>query len=304
MVGGNLTATEEMMFVYNGVNFTSMVPPIPSVPPQTTFYVRPDGNDNNSGFANTPAAAFLTISGAMFAIKSRYISQNTITVRVADGTYADSFGESQAYIANWSIIGNSANPGNVVVTAASTSSGSYPPHAIIIGRACVVSATGNMTVTGFTFQSNIENVAASGGFLSLVNCNFTAPVGGDVPIKAHWSGRVQLFGNCQYSGATAASAIFASDFGGSVQLGFYDGIYNNTLIFNIAGTPIITVATALAVASSSIVIYNPAVTFTGGIPACRQWQAQSGAGIAFNTGVTTIFPGTLPGVVIPPGWTN
>jgi hypothetical protein len=305
MVGGNLIASEEMIFVYNGVNFTSMVPPIPQQPPQTTFYVRPDGNDNNSGFANTPTSAFLTISGAMAAIKTRYISQNTITIRVADGMYIDSIKDSTNYIAAWNIIGNSANPGNVVINATSITQASYPPYAAI-ARSFISSTMANITINGFTCQSYYENVAATaGGNLTVYNCAFTAPTSGAIPpVNALVSGKMALFGNCSYSGAVAAGSIFIAYDGGSLDFGYSDVTITSPLVFNINGTPTITNATAVAASAGNIIVHNEATSFTGGIPACKQYICQSGAGISFATGVTTIFPGTLPGVVTPPGWTD
>ena len=114
LVGGNIVASQEMTFIYNGVNFNALIPPIPQTPPQTTFYVRTDGNDNNSGFTNTPTGAFRTITGAMTAIKQRYISQNQITLRVADGFYTDGIYENTNYISSWDIVGNPASPGNML----------------------------------------------------------------------------------------------------------------------------------------------------------------------------------------------
>jgi hypothetical protein len=305
MVGGNLIASEEMIFIYNGVNFTAMVPPIPQSPPQTTFYVRPDGNDNNSGFANTPAAAFLTISGAMYAIKQRYISQNQITIRVADGTYIDAITESTNYIASWNIIGNTSNPGNIVINATSVNQSAYPPHAAI-AQGCGIAATGNVILNGFTLQSYYQNViAANGGFLQVFNCAFTAPTAGNTaPIFAGGAGKLFLYGNCSYNGAIAAPMIFSANGSGFLSLGYNDNINTTSLIFNINGTPIITGATIIAQSSGSVEVYNAAVSFTGGVPACKQYVCQTGGGITFTTGVTTIFPGTLPGVVTSPGWTD
>jgi hypothetical protein len=305
MVGGNLTGSEEMIFVYNGVNFTSMVPPIPQQPPQTTFYVRTDGNDNNSGFANTPAAAFATISGAMYAIKTRYISQQTITIRVADGTYTDGFYDNQCYISAWNIVGNTTNPGNCLIIATSTNPAAYPPHAGP-GNCVAATVTANVTANGFTFQSYGPNASCnSGAYLQLLNCNFTAPTSGTQgPIAVTSSGNIFIAGNCQYTGAIATQYLFGCSGSSSLVLGYRDSFTTNNLVFNIAGTPSVTVATALVGEAGSLVVHNDAVTFTGGVPACAQYNCSSAGGIVFTTGVTTIFPGTLPGVVTPPGWTG
>jgi hypothetical protein len=305
LVGGNLTSSEEMIFVYNGVDFTSMVPPIPQAPPQTTFYVRTDGNDNNTGFANDAADAFATVSGAIFQIKARYISQSQITVRVADGTYIDSFGDSENYIASWNIIGNTTNPGNIVINALSTNQAAYPVYAQGAGNCCSCSGTANMTVGGFTFEAYLLNVIATqGGNLNVHDCNFTATTSGFAPINTEAGGFMFLYGNCQYSGATSVGNICEADSGSTMMFGYHDPIRSTNLIFNIAGTPVVTSATVAADSAGSILMHNEVVTFTGGIPNCAQYECTSGGGIVFSTGVTTIFPGTQPGIVVAPGWTN
>jgi hypothetical protein len=301
MVGGNLTASEEMMFVYNGVDFTSMVPPVPQSPPQLIFYVRTDGNDNNSGFANTPQDAFRTVSGAMYQIKARYISQNTITIRVADGYYIDAIFDNVAYIAAWSIIGNPSNPGNVVIDASSPSQGAYPPYASL-ARGVVAYGAAQITMNGFTFHSYFDNAAVSGGGLTLYNCNFTAPTAGAAAIFANDNGNLQLYGVCSYSGATPNPWIFVASYGGNLSLGWHDSLSTINLLFNLNGTPVITSSTAWADSTGNIGLFNPAVVFTGGTPNCAQYLVQSCGGITFTTGVTTAFPGTLPGIVSPPGY--
>jgi hypothetical protein len=290
-----LTASEEMMFVYNGVDFTSMVPPIPSVPPVTTFYVRPDGNDNNSGFANDPADAFLTISGAVYNIGARYISQSAITIRVADGTYNDAVECSGQYIASWNIVGNSANPGNCIINATSTSQATYPPHAGLASAfTCVNGAIAS--VTGFTFESYFWNVGSGQGSLVITNCNFTATTTGWAPIWAD-EGLIQMFGNCQYSGAAPIGCIFQALLAGYIKMGEYDVLGSTPLTFYIANGANITGETALASQNGTIQTCQ-AVTFTGVVPNCKQYSTMTGGGI-MGPGV---FPGTQPGTVALPGW--
>jgi hypothetical protein len=305
MVGGNLIANQNYLFMYNGTNFNSTIPPIPSAPPQTVFYVRPDGNDSNSGFANTSASAFKTISGAMAQIKARYIAQNGVTVRVADGSYTDAIWDNTSYIGSWNIVGNTANPGNVLINATPTAQGSYPPNASI-ARCVVAYGPANITMNGFSFQAYYENAASSqGGTMVVYNCAFTAPTSGvSAPIEANSSGKTFVYGNCSYSGAVAASYIFAVYDNGTLSLGYHDGLTNNYLTFNINGTPTLTGSTAIAFNAANLIVFNQVVAFTGGIPNCRQYICQSAGGISFTSGVTTIFPGTQPGVVNSPGWTG
>jgi hypothetical protein len=304
MVGGNVTASEEMIFVYNGVDFTSMVPPVPQTPPVTTFYVRTDGNDNNSGFANTPQDAFRTVSGAMYQIKARYISQNAITIRVADGYYIDAIYDNVAYIAAWNLVGNPSNPGNVVIDASSPSQGAYPPYASI-ARAVVAYDQAQITVNGFTFHSFFDNAATAGGSLGIYNCNFTSPTSGAAAcIFSNENGNLNIYGVCNLSAAQALDWIFVASYGGTMGLGWHDQLSTVNLLFNINGTPTIAGATAAADSTGSVFVFNAAVAFTGGIPNCPQFMASSCGGVSFQSGVTTAFPGTQPGIVVPPGYTN
>jgi hypothetical protein len=298
LIGGNVTASEEMIFVYNGVDFTAMIPPVPLRPPQYIFYVRTDGNDNNTGFANTPQDAFATVSGGMYQIKNRYISAQTVTIRVADGTYVDAFGDSLNYVSAWNIVGNTTNPGNVIIDATSVNQSSYPAHAIGAGVAASAADVANITVNGFTFRSYYENAVAGKGILFVLNCNFTAPTSGQHGACAAVNGGiVSYYGNCQYTGASAVPFIFQA-IGGAVMAFGEAGL---ACTFNIAGTPVVTSATIVVAGAAAA--WAQVITFTGGVPNCAQYNCSSAGGIGFTGGVTTVFPGTLPGVVTPPGWT-
>lgn len=79
-----------------------------------TFYVRQDGNDNNSGLENNSGGAFRQIQAALNAI-SRYALMGYVAyIRVADGTY-DAFVATNTGGADIRVIGNIASPGNVIV---------------------------------------------------------------------------------------------------------------------------------------------------------------------------------------------
>ena len=304
LLNGDIIANMETTFVYNGVNFNNMLPDLPKHPVQTVFYVNPSGNDNNSGLANTSAQAFATVSGAMNQIKTRYTSQTTITIRVADGVYIDAFYDNTNYIASWNIVGNTTTPGNVTINAISTSGSSYPSAYAGPGRGCVSYGTAVITINGLTFQSFYENAAASGGgYLQINNCVFTSPTSGaSGAIGANTDGKVQLYGNCSYSGSVSNICIFYVYSSGTMTFGYHDAIATNNLSFNIVGTPPIATATMSASGNGTVVFYNTAVTFTGGIPTCMQYNITTGGGIISETGVYTMFPGTIPGQVTPPGW--
>jgi hypothetical protein len=298
MIGGDITASEEMIFIYNGTDFTSMVAPIPLQPQQYIFYVRTDGNDSNTGLANDPQHAFATISGALYTIKQRYISALKVTVRVADGHYIDSIAEATNYVGEWDIIGNTSNPGNVIWDATPLGAASYPPHFTYdVGYCLGVVTPAKMIVSGFTFQSYYGAVI-SAGTCTVSNCVFVAPlVGGGGLVGVDENGVLSIEGNCTISGGTPLDAIFETNGGGYLDLGVGTGA---AVTFNIAGNVSVTGATAISQGGGVIVLGT--CSFTGLVPNCMQYSCGSGGGIAFGTG--TAFPGTQPGVVYPPGWVS
>ncbi len=83
-----------------------------------TYYVRPDGNDNNDGLTNTPSGAFRTIQRAVNQAYTVNCNRYIITIQVADGTYNENitilgalYNSSNAL----AIIGNTSTPSNVII---------------------------------------------------------------------------------------------------------------------------------------------------------------------------------------------
>lgn len=303
MVGGNLVASEEMMFIFNGVDFTSIVPPIPQQPPQTTFYVRPDGNDSNTGFANTPQAAFATISGAINQIEARYISQNVITIRVADGHYIDGFETTSQYIAGWDVIGDTNNPQNVIIDATSVNSAAYPSPYATPGASCGAYNNSNLTVQGMSFLSYLGSCVANGGSVDVWSCVFNATIIGEPTIQCITS-KMRIFGNNTCSIAAPNGTFIGVYDGGNIGMGWSDGISSLPCSVNVVNGSQITNCTVEASGCGSITIDTTVTTFTGFVPNCRQYVCESAGGITFVGGNTTIFPGAQPGLVQAPGWIN
>lgn len=86
----------------------------------TTFFVRPDGNDANSGLTNDAAGAFLTLQGVFNYLRSRVDCNGyAVTIQMAAGTYASAVLEDISSAREILLIGDTANPSSVVVQAAS-----------------------------------------------------------------------------------------------------------------------------------------------------------------------------------------
>lgn len=87
-----------------------------------TYYVRTDGNDNNTGTVNTSGGAFLTLQKAVNAVTSRVIqSGSEVIIQLADGTYS---GGVKVYPGLGGgavrLVGNKSTPTNTFVQGSST----------------------------------------------------------------------------------------------------------------------------------------------------------------------------------------
>jgi hypothetical protein len=314
MIPGNLIKNQEYLFMYNGTFFSTTFPPIPQAPPQYTFYVRStaastidsNGIESASGLANTDTDAFKSIQGAINTIKNRYISALTITIRVADGTYTSGFADNTQYIGAWSIVGNSANPGNVNIVCTSTNPATYIPYAPV-GVCVGVGAVSVMYVQGMSFQS-YEQQCLVDGVLQLYSCHFTSPITGLACIDS--AGVCNVYGYCQYSGPNSVSSIFAAHAGGQISLGYYDPYVGTTvgLQFTIVGSPICTVGVFHAFEGGTASIYDIVCTFPGGTVIGPDFTFATTGGGGFWTSNIGALPGNSAGVVTtasygdPGGW--
>lgn len=82
-----------------------------------TYYVRTDGDDDNTGLINSSGGAFLTIQKAIDTAASVDLGVYAITVQIADGTYTGA-NVLKPWVGGGSITiqGNSGTPGNVIVS--------------------------------------------------------------------------------------------------------------------------------------------------------------------------------------------
>jgi len=317
LVAGNLVAGEEMTFIYNGTNpggnptFMALIGPYLVKPPTNFFYVSPSGNDSNDGLSPAPSHAFRTISGAMAAISSRYISQSGITLSVANGTYFDSPSVSTTYISNWLVIGNQTSPGSVLINATSTIkgvSGGYPDNSFCnFAWGFATGGSAVVTVVGLTFESAASNVGAGGNSqLTIYDCNFTAPTAG-WPVFYSVGGKMSVYSNyqCNYSGATAP-ILFNPTGNGTIALGYNDGFTQQPLLFNFTGSSSFSLATVFCEASGTFGINNSVVssTYGGTQPPGKKFICQTAGGIYTDNGDTSTIPGQTAGQIIPPGWTQ
>ena len=82
------------------------------------YYVRTDGNDNNTGLANTSGGAFLTIQKAIDTVATLDLSIFDVTIQVGNGTYNQQLIlKSVAGSGNIFITGDTTTPSNVTITS-------------------------------------------------------------------------------------------------------------------------------------------------------------------------------------------
>lgn len=85
-----------------------------------TWYVRADGNDGNSGLANSSGGAFLTLQKAVDTVAALDLSTWQATIQVGDGTYTGAVALKRYIGSNPPVIqGNAATPANVVISTTS-----------------------------------------------------------------------------------------------------------------------------------------------------------------------------------------
>jgi hypothetical protein len=301
-VGSELVGGDEYIFVYNGTNFTSTIMNVPQRPPQTVFYVNGTyGNDYNSGLSDngtSTTAAFKSPQGAINRIKERYISTTAITVRVADGTYTSGWADSENYISSWYFVGNTSNPQNVIIDATSLVSASYQPNST---PGCCVSCSGCaiMTVSGFTFKSQIFNLQCVGATLSASNNNYTGGLNTGGCIVAAGGG-IHLSGPNQYSSIVNINGIMTAQTSGVIQMGGHNEYSTAPFSLTLVGAPTVNNGFAEGVSSGVVGVDNTQATFSGVLHG-PQYLAATGGGIVFQ-GATNIFPGDQPGIIQSPGW--
>ncbi len=164
-----------------------------------TYYVRTDGSDSNNGLANTSGGAFLTIQKAIDTACALDLSIYSVTINVADGTYAGAVA-LKPYVGTGpiAIVGNTSTPGNCLLQGTGTriSSGSmfatyemrgFETQTVTSGNSIGLSGIGILQLNNWRFGAcagshlRIDNGARlhgkSGSFTISANASYFA-IGG------------------------------------------------------------------------------------------------------------------------------
>ena len=243
-----------------------------------TYYVRPDGNDANTGLANTSGGAFLTIQRAMNVISATIdLNGYDVTIQLADGTYtagvsvrqivgADSGANSRIYLK-----GNESTPANVVISSTSA-------HAVYNSIAGMRLEVSNLKVQTTTAGSGIAS--ARGGAVAFSNIVFGTCA--DFHINSDAQGYILASGN--YSIVGGATRHVTAAWSGFVQ------IVSRTI--TLTGTPGFSGSFANAEGCGSLYMFGN--TYSGSATGTRYTVANNGV-IFTNTGGANYFPGSVAG---------
>jgi hypothetical protein len=222
----------------------------------TTFYVRPDGDDNNDGSADTAAGAFREIAAAVdFAWDNLDLASHLITIEVADGSYSKPIQKEYPAVGGSRITvhGNSDNPENVVLSVGPSDNAVRMYHGATIyldGLKVEAGQRGLYTAWGGTiYFQNVDfgtcgsyHMRASAGHIWLIGTmKYTISGGAPVHWYPHIGGTIDVTaGDVTILNTPNFSQAFATyETGGSVEanaISFSGSATGPKYIANIGGS--------------------------------------------------------------------
>lgn len=220
-----------------------------------TYYVRTDGNDSNTGLADTAGGAFLTIGKAMDVAKTLDLNGQVLTIQVRSGTYAESVTLPNV-VGFWGagacvLIGDTTTPGNVVIS--STSANALICSGIYTAWQCkglsvktTTSGSGVYALNGLVYLYDFEfqDMATSGAHMF-------ASTGGNIRVMSNY----RVTGNATYHYYTTGTGSFVNtanrtctiDFGGASKAFSYwcycivkGQVYAYSMTFTLVGGSAVT----------------------------------------------------------------
>lgn len=227
-----------------------------------TYYVRTDGNDNNSGLANTSGGAFLTIQKACNVAAGIDAALFQVTVQIADGTYTTGAVVAPMHGALPLVIrGNNTTPSNVHVNVTNT--------CFLVTQASAYVQVLDMKLSATTLGLS----AAPFGFIEYGNVVFGTA--GNRHVNAQYHGHTNAVSDYTISGGAQCHVMVAN--------GATSRIVGRTV--TITGTPAFSVAFASASDAGSLAIISN--SFSGSATGPRY--------LAATNGVISAGGATLPG---------
>ena len=162
------------------------------------YYVRPDGNDANDGFANSAGSAFLTIQKAIDTVFGGLdLDAFNVTIQLGDGIYTSggNAGTQRLGTGSVTVQGNAAQPGNVIVNTSSV--GCFRAAA---GASLIIKDMELRTAGGINCL-----VATVGGFIQFGNVRFGSC--GASHLRSEIGGLVEAISNYTIVGSAASAHV-------------------------------------------------------------------------------------------------
>jgi hypothetical protein len=275
---GQVTSRIDAVQFFNADGTSNVVMSREILNADRTYYVRTDGNDNNTGLLNDATHAFRTLQRAANAYQALDCSGYKVIIYVADGTYTAGvkftygLGASGVYL-----IGNTSNPANVVLNVAGG-----------IG----VNAAGNPTgtpiyVKGFKFICH-HGIYSEQSSLVIIDGPVIFGTCTGVHIVTNTSGAVWV--NSGYSIVGGAAHHWLSENYGLVSV-------NVPVNVTLTGNPAFSSSFARSWIAS---IYAPGITFSGSATGAR-YLADGNGVIYVNGAGANYFPGNSAGSTLAGG---
>lgn len=253
------------------------------------------GNDANDGISNTAGHAFLTVQHAVDVCQSYLPSNFGIFVHVADGTYNEAVSTTFVASPAINIIGNVANPDNVIIGLSGTCT--FPKLA-----ALMVNGPNYMNIQGVCGRSGSYAIDSPSAFIALsgatmVTKNTSSLFCQAATWEAYGGASVNIDGNHKFksSAPPSAAAILAYS-GGNIFI-------RNSLNVNFTFEPGVSfsVCTVEAINAGTVEIQGHHLTFSGPTPTGMRYQAYNNGMIDTQGGGANYIPGTALGQVFAGG---
>ena len=239
-----------------------------------TYYVRTDGNDTNTGLANTAGGAFLTIQKAIDVIAALDLSTYNVTIQVADGTYTGTVTVNGPWTGSGTVTlkGNTATPANVILTSAGANGTIFVTNG---GRLAIQDMEIRQSASVYLVQ------VTANGYASVTNIRCGS--GASQQLRAVDGGILEVIGN--YAIVAGGTSHWVAASGGVIRC------QNRTI--TITGTPAFT--SAFGVASNVGAVVCNTDTFSGSATGPRYNISTNGV-IQTSGGGATYLPGDSAGV--------
>jgi hypothetical protein len=240
------------------------------------LYVSTSGSDTNNGL--TPTTAFRTVQAAWDYIMTRLdVGKQTVTVNIADGTYAPFQcngvpvgAESQEIIFQ----GDLANPAAVVIASPDNT-----PAVEVYGGAYA-------RLQGFQVQGNLDGIYAGAGAAVYVS-NLIFGACGRTQLLCDQHSLIEIVGPYTINGG--AQSHMSAEKGGHIGSGLV-----SSLIVTLLGTPTFSVCYAFCSANGTM-DHNYGMTFNGAANG-KKFAVSINSSISAHNNIN-YFPGSTAGTV-------